>query len=277
MYLKSFFKEHNYTPPKTYDEFVALAKKMQTDGFIPLAFGDKDGWPAMGTFDILDLKMNGYQFHTDLASGKAKWTDPKVIAVFEKWKELLPYLSAGPLGLTWQQAAQQMVTKKAGMYLLGTFAASEVPKANQGDLDFFTFPSLGTAYDKENGLDTPIDGFMLPSKANPKNIPAAKAILECLQTPASVAKYVSMDTGYIGVRKDTDSSKYSDAQKKMGELLAASNGGASQFLDRDSRSDFTGANGMQALLQTFLKDPNQDLAKYVDSIQKVYDSLPPLQ
>ena len=63
---------------------------MQGDGLTPIAFGDKDGWPAMGTFDILNLRLNGYDFHVDLMAGKEKWTDPKVTTVFQKWAEILP-------------------------------------------------------------------------------------------------------------------------------------------------------------------------------------------
>ena len=37
---------------------------MKTDGLVPLAFGDKDGWPAMGTFDILNMRLNGYEFQS---------------------------------------------------------------------------------------------------------------------------------------------------------------------------------------------------------------------
>ena len=44
----------------------ALGTKMQGDGLVPIAFADKDGWPAMGTFDILNMRLNGYQFHIDL-------------------------------------------------------------------------------------------------------------------------------------------------------------------------------------------------------------------
>ena len=33
---------------------MALCKQMKKDGLVPIAFGDKDGWPAMGTFDILN-------------------------------------------------------------------------------------------------------------------------------------------------------------------------------------------------------------------------------
>ena len=36
---------------------------MKTDGLTPIAFADKDGWPAMGTFDIINLRINGYDFH----------------------------------------------------------------------------------------------------------------------------------------------------------------------------------------------------------------------
>ena len=145
LYRKSFFKEKGYTVPKTWDEFITLAKKMQADGLVPLAFADKDGWPAMGTFDILNMRMNGYQFHVDLMAGKAKWTDPKVKAVFEKWAELLPYYSQGAPGRTWQDAAKlALVDKKAGMYFLGTFANEQAGDA-ASDVGFFPFPLLGNA------------------------------------------------------------------------------------------------------------------------------------
>ncbi len=55
---------------------------MQADGLTPIAFTDKDGWPAMGTFDILNMRINGYQFHVDLMAGKESWDGPQVKAVF---------------------------------------------------------------------------------------------------------------------------------------------------------------------------------------------------
>ena len=97
-YRKSVFADKGYTVPTTWDELKALCKKMQTDGLTPIAFGDKDGWPAMGTFDILNLRLNGYDFHVGLMAGKEKWTDPKVTAVFQKWAEFLPYPRQGLRG-----------------------------------------------------------------------------------------------------------------------------------------------------------------------------------
>jgi multiple sugar transport system substrate-binding protein len=48
-YRKSVFADKGYTIPATWDDLKSLATKMQTDGLTPIAFGDKDGWPAMGT------------------------------------------------------------------------------------------------------------------------------------------------------------------------------------------------------------------------------------
>ena len=71
-YRKSVFTDKGYTVPTTWDDLKTLCTKMQTDGLIPIAFGDKDGWPAMGTFDILNLRLNGYDFHTQLLTGKGR-------------------------------------------------------------------------------------------------------------------------------------------------------------------------------------------------------------
>jgi hypothetical protein len=49
-YRTSIFQEKGYEPAKTWDQFIALCKQMKADGLTPLAFADKDGWSAMGTF-----------------------------------------------------------------------------------------------------------------------------------------------------------------------------------------------------------------------------------
>ena len=99
-YRKSLWKEKGYTAPTTWAQFVALAKKMQADGLTPIAFTDKDGWPPMGWFDIINMRINGYEYHVRLMAGKQSWDSPQVKAVFNKWRELFPYYSEGALGLT---------------------------------------------------------------------------------------------------------------------------------------------------------------------------------
>ncbi len=142
MYRKSLFAERGYTAPTTMDDLTTLSATMKKDGLEPIAFADKDGWPAMGTFDILNMRTNGYDFHVSLMAGKESWEDPKVRQVFSTWADLLPYHQAGSLGRTWQEAAQSLVQKKTGMYLLGTFASQQFTGADLDDLDFFAFPEV---------------------------------------------------------------------------------------------------------------------------------------
>ncbi len=273
IYRKSLWSDKGYEQPKTWDELKTLATRMQSDGLVPMAFADKDGWPAMGTFDILDMRLNGYQFHVDLMAGKEKWTDPKVKAVFDAWKELIPFLQTGALGRTWQDAAQAMIKKQAGMYFLGTFAGEQATdKADHDDLDFFAFPTLGTQYDSEQAIDAPIDGFMLSRE--PKNVDAAKAFLEYLATGEAQGVFLASSPNNVAAANDADTSKYTPFQQKMAEIIGASQKIA-QFLDRDARPDFAGPNGMQHFLQVFLGDPNQDTTKLQSQIQSFFDSLGP--
>ena len=88
-YRKSVFAKHGYEVPKTIDELTALGAQMKKDGLVPIAFGDKDGWPAMGTFDQLNLRVNGYDFHVSLMAGEEAWNSDKVKKVFDTWAGLL--------------------------------------------------------------------------------------------------------------------------------------------------------------------------------------------
>ncbi|HEV8174229.1 MAG TPA: ABC transporter substrate-binding protein, partial [Actinoplanes sp.] len=119
-YNKSVFKSKGYEVPTSWDQFVALAKKMQGDGLVPLAFADKDGWPALGTFDIINLRLNGYDYHIKLMKHEVPWTDPGVKAVFDQWRELAPYLQKGANGRIWQDAAKALENKQAGMMFQGS-------------------------------------------------------------------------------------------------------------------------------------------------------------
>ena len=241
--------------------------------------GQNDGWPAQGTFDIINLRLNGYDFHTRLLVGQEKWTDPKVTAVFKKWAEITPYYSAAPNGTTWQQAADKLLRKQAGMYILGLFVSDEFKatgsQADVDQLDFFPFPDLGTQFDAEKALDAPIDVYML-SKKSPtlnKDMGQAKAFLEFFAKGSTQGLFFKNVPGNIPTAKDADSSTFSPLQKKAAQIVSSAQK-ITQYFDRDSRPDFAGANGMQSFLKTFIANPNADSTVLQGTMQKFWDSLP---
>ena len=251
-YRKSVWEEKGYTPPKTLDELTALAKQMEGDDLVPFAFADKEGWPAMGTFDALNLRVNGYQYHVDLMAGKNAWDSPEVKRVFDLWKSLLPYHQPDALGRTWQEAAQSLQQKKSGMFLLGTFLNEQFPEKEREDLDFFTFPEVDPAIGAD-ALDAPIDGHCMSAK--PKNEAGAKAFLKYLASPDSLAAAVAATKlPFISANSNADTSVYTSLQKKSAELVSAQKNIA-QFLDRDTRPDFASTVVIPAF-QSFLKNPD---------------------
>jgi multiple sugar transport system substrate-binding protein len=262
-YRKSVFAAKGYTVPTTWDQFMALIKKMKTDGMTPLAFTDKDGWPAMGTFDILNMRINGYAYHVRLMAGKESWDSPQVKAVFNQWAELLPYYSSGALGLTWQEGAQQIVSKQAGMFLLGSFVGQQfTDPADHADLDFFAYPSINPQFGQDS-LDAPIDGFLLSRK--PKDVTAAKQLLTFLGSAQAENIYLKTDSNDVGANKGANKSSYTVLQKKAASMIAGAKHIA-QYMDRDTRPDFA-STVMIPALQTFLNNPG-DVNGLTKSIQQ---------
>jgi multiple sugar transport system substrate-binding protein len=259
-YNKSTFASKGYKVPTTWDDFVALAKQMQKDGFTPLAFAEKDGWPALGTFDILNLRINGYDYHIKLMKHEVPWTDKGVTAVFDQWRQLMPYLQKGANGRLWQDAAKALETKKAGMMFQGSNqVAANYSAANLDDLDFFPWPTINPDFGQDF-MDAPTDGFMLPKKA--KNKDTAKKILEYIGTADAESTFLKTDHWDVGLATGLVAPTYNAIQKKSVEAISACKS-VSQFMDRDTVPDM--ATAMIKAIQSFVDNPS---ASNVSTIQK---------
>ena len=166
---------------------------MKSDGLVPFAFADKDLWPALGLFDILNLRINGYDYHIKLMHNKASYTDPQVTAVFNQWAELLPYMQSGATGRIWEDAAKTLEAKQAGHDVPGHQPGRRPVRHRRqepGRPGFFPFPTINPSFGQDY-IDAPMDGFILPAKA--KNKDAAKQVLEYIGTGAAEASYLKYD------------------------------------------------------------------------------------
>jgi multiple sugar transport system substrate-binding protein len=272
-YRKSVFADKGYAIPKTWDEFLALCEKMTADGITPLVAANDGKWPQMGMFDMINLRTNGYQFHVDLMAGKKEWTSPEVAQVFTNWETILGHQQEGANGRTWQDGANALGAKEAGMYLLGTFVASNFdpakdPKAQEiiDDLDFFPFPSINPEHGQD-AVEAPIDGFMMAAK--PKNADAAKALLAYLGTAAAQEAYLAVDPSSVAASSKASTAGYNALQKKSAELVGSAKYIA-QFLDRDTNPEFA-SKVMGDAIANFLDDPSKiaEILKGVEEQKKI--------
>jgi multiple sugar transport system substrate-binding protein len=266
-YRRSVFEKNGWAAPETFDDLTALMEDMQGKNITPFAFGDKDGWPAMGTFDILNMRLNGFDFHMSLMAGDEAWDSDEVKRVFEEWATLLPFHQADPLGRTWQEAATSMANGDSGMYLLGTFVIDAIPDT-QDDLDFFTWPEMDSSIGAD-ALDAPIDGFCLA--AGGPNQEAGMEMLRWLGTAeAADAANEGADAPFIAANENASDATYSDLQKKSAEVVGAA-ANIAQFLDRDTNADFASTVVIPSL-QDFLRSPD-DIDGITSSIEQQKQSI----
>ncbi len=240
-YRKSLFAEKGYEIPADWTALLALCAKMKADGITPFSAANDGGWPQMGMFDMINMRTNGYDFHVSLMGGKESWSDPKVAKVFENWKTILPFYQPDANSRKWEDGAAAWGKKETGMYLIGTFLASQFdptkdPAAQEilDDIDFFAFPAIDPAHGQD-AVEAPIDGFMMAK--TPKNEAGAKALLAAIGSAAAIDGYLSVDPSVVAANSKANTSGYNALQKKSAELVGAAKQ-ISQFLDRDTDPDF---------------------------------------
>ena len=267
-YKKSVFEKNGWTAPTTKADLDALMADMQGKGITPFAFAAKDAWAPMGTFDILNMRLNGFDFHMKLTKGEVAWDSPEVKRVFETWKTLLPFHQENSLGRTWQEAATSMANGESGMYLLGTFVVDGVPTETQEDIDFFTFPALDDTIGAD-ALDAPIDGFCVAAGA--QDTDAGKAFAKWLgSAEAADAGNNAGSAPFIAANSGASTAKYGELQKKSVEVVQNAKNIA-QFLDRDTNADLANTV-ITVALGEFIKNPN-DIDKVTTSIQEQAKSI----
>jgi len=249
-YRKSVWESVGATPPETWDDFLALCEELKGLGVTPIAAGNDGRWPAMGTFDQINFRLNGYQYHVDLMAGKESWTDDRTKDVFARWAELLPYTQENANGREWQDAGQALVDGEAAMYVIGNFVGDLFPAEELDDLDFFPFPTMNDEHGQDT-VEAPIDGWVMTTRN--ENEAGAKEVLAHMGTALAQNTYLSIAPGVQAPAKGVDTAAYNALQTKSADLVQNAKN-VTQFLDRDTDPAF--ANEAGQAFADFINDPS---------------------
>jgi multiple sugar transport system substrate-binding protein len=213
------------------------------------------------------MRINGYDVHINLMAGEESWESDQVKTVFDTWRGILPYHQPDALGRTWQEAAQALAAKEAGMYLLGIFVCEQFPEADREDIDFFNYPEIDSNIGA-GAIDAPIDGMMMAP--DPENEDGAKALLTRFGS-ADVGTIINTENpGSIAANSGADTSGFNDLKNRAVELVGSAEAIA-QFLDRDTRPDFA-STVMIPALQEFIRNPD-DIDGLTASIESQKQSI----
>jgi len=265
-YNKEAYKKAGVEVPKNWAEFVAACEKFKAAGIDCLTTGTKALWPGAGIFDYMNLRVNGYEFHMDLANGKVPWTDAKVKATFAEWAKIVPYITANHAAIEWQDAAALLSQGKAANYVMGNFAVATFKDGGMTNdtLGFMVFPEITPGIPRAE--EAPTDTFHIPAAA--KNKEDAKKFLAYLGSAEAQTK---MNATLGQLPTNNKSTVGDDPFIKAGFEMLSSAYALAQFFDRDAPADMAKA-GMEGFQEFMVKPENVDaiLERLEKVRQKVY-------
>lgn len=265
-YNKEAYAKAGVEVPKTWAEFVANCEKFKAAGIDCLTTGTKALWPGAGIFDYMNLRVNGYEFHMDLANGKIPWTDDRVKATFAEWKKIVPYITPNHAAIDWQDAAALLSQGKAANYVMGNFAVATFKDGGMTNdtLGFMVFPEITPGIPRAE--EAPTDTFHIPSGA--KNKEDARKFLAFLGSPEAQTK---MNATLGQLPTNNKATVGDDPFIKAGFEMLSSAYALAQFFDRDAPADMAKA-GMEGFQEFMVKPDNLDaiLERLEKVRQKVY-------
>ena len=144
-YNKDVFSKLGAQPPKTVDELMAIADKAKAQKLIPLAYGDKDQWPASHQFSMTVSNLLGREGLDEILYGDGRWNDPKVvrgIELFFREFQDKGYFPKGANGIDYDDANALFFAGKAAMLPTGTWLVSQITQQAPFEVGFFPFPSI---------------------------------------------------------------------------------------------------------------------------------------
>lgn len=146
-YNKKIFDEHGLKPPETWDDLIRIADTLKENGV--KAFYHTSVLFSFVWFEQLMAGMDP-DLYDRLSTGQAKYTDPGVVAVMQKWKELIDagyFINPGDK----TDPGDVLKNGKAAMVSFGTWFNTSMTQRDMKageDYGFFVIPNVNSSLPK---------------------------------------------------------------------------------------------------------------------------------
>jgi multiple sugar transport system substrate-binding protein len=247
--------------PADWPAFLSGCVKLKAAGIAAVAIGTKDLWPAAAWFDYLDLRTNGYTFHMDLMQGKVAYTDPRVHAIFARWRELLDNgcFVSHHASVKWQESQTLMYQGKAAMMLIGNYIVPGFPPELRNQMEFSPFPRIDLAVGAYE--DAPMNSIHIPARSPNQEI--AKRFLAFVLR-ADVQEEINR--AILNIPVNRKAAIADDRFLAAGRALLGSAEHLAQFFDRDTDEEL--ATVAMKGFQEFMLKPER-LDSILSNIERV--------
>ncbi len=172
--------------PKTWDELLAAVPKIKAAGYVPIALGAGDRWPAHFWWVYLAMRVGGKDAFDKAYSGKGSFKDEPFVKAGDLLLQLnkLDPFQTGFLGATYDNEAAVMGNGQAALELMGqwapaTQAANSTSGKGIGDaLAWAPFPAVSGGQGKLTDVMGGGNGYVIGKNAPPEALEFLKFFLK---------------------------------------------------------------------------------------------------
>ena len=187
-YNKKVFEDNDIEIPKSHEELMDVAKKLEDEGITPFAHGFQESWMAQCDLQSdlygYTLQQNPTMFK-DIMAGKKKFADyPDFKKCVQRTVDRLSFEGGDDFGTDASKARNMLINGEAAMLISGNWEISEFAEAGVDDqIGFFATPNTD---DDQPVLGLAPDGcYMITAQS--ENVEEAKKFIEFLTTPEGAA------------------------------------------------------------------------------------------
>src|SRR3712207_3110819 len=157
--------------PKTVGELRGVAEELKLRGTIPLAFGNREQYPAGHMFSIGASNLLGRQGLDNILYGNGRWDVPEVVeAIHLFFRDFVDsgYYPHNVNAITYDEASTLFYSGEAAMLPTGTWLVPEIVQTVQDfEVGFFPFPSIeGSGISPPAGVGAGL--FVAKEASNPQ-------------------------------------------------------------------------------------------------------------
>ena len=205
--------------PKTWDEFIADAEKVQKAGFIGLAHGGQP-WQDATLFDGVVMSTGGVDYYRKafIDLDQKAIDSPTTLKVFQRMSQLRKLVDKDFSGRDWNVASGMVISGKAGFQMMGDWAKGEFINAKKvPGKDFLCFRTPGT----QGNVSFNSDQFVMFKVGADKEAAQAK-LASAIMDPGFQSAF-NVVKGSVPARTDVPDTAFDACGKKGMKDLAEAN------------------------------------------------------
>jgi len=199
------------TEPKTFEEFIAAAEKVQKAGFVAIAHGGQP-WQEATIFDSVVLATGGADYYRKafIELDPKTLNSPTTLNVFQRMSQIRKLVDKDFSGRDWNVASGMVISGKAGFQIMGDWAKGEFINAKKvPGKDFLCWRFPGT----QGTVAFNTDQFAMFKLADADKSAAQMKLAAAIMDPAFQSAF-NVVKGSAPARTDVPDTAFDDCGKK---------------------------------------------------------------